>query len=42
MNRNEVREIENMNKAQGLDEFLSPLNMTPADLLADAIKGKMQ
>lgn len=42
MNRNEVREIENMNRADGLDEYLTPLNMTPADLLADAIKGKMQ
>ena len=42
MNRNEVREIENMNRAEGLDEYLTPLNMTPTDLLADAIKGKMQ
>ncbi len=41
MNRNEVREIENMNRADGLDEFLSPLNMAPADLLAEAIKGKV-
>lgn len=40
MNRNEVREIENMNKADGLDDFLAPLNMTPADLLADVLKGK--
>ncbi len=42
MNRNEVREIENMNRAEGLDEFLTPLNMTPADLLAETIKGKLQ
>lgn len=41
MNRNEVREIENMNREDGLDEFLSPLNMAPADLLAEAIKGKL-
>lgn len=40
MNRNEVREIENMNRETGLDEFLAPLNMTPADLLADVLKGK--
>lgn len=42
MNRNEVREIENMNRTNGLDEFLTPLNMTPADLLAETIKGKLQ
>jgi HK97 family phage portal protein len=42
MNRNEVREIENMNRADGLDEYLTPLNMTPADLLAETIKGKIQ
>lgn len=42
MNRNEVREIENLNRADGLDEFLTPLNMTPADLLAETIKGKLQ
>lgn len=41
MSRNEVREIENMNKAVGLDEYLSPLNMAPADLLAEAIKAKV-
>lgn len=42
LNRNEVREIENLNRAEGLDEYLTPLNMTPADLLADTIKGKLQ
>lgn len=42
LNRNEVREVENRNKVDGLDEFLTPLNMTPTDLLADAIKGKLQ
>ena len=42
MNRNEVREIENLNKADGLDDFLTPLNMTPTDLLAETIKGKLQ
>lgn len=32
MNRNEVRELENMNPADGLDEFLEPLNMqNPGD-----------
>lgn len=42
MNRNEVREIENMNKADGLDEFIVPLNMTPADLLSETVKGRTQ
>lgn len=42
MSRNEVREIENMNRAEGLDEYLSPMNMAPADLLAEVIKGKTQ
>lgn len=42
LNRNEVREIENLNKAEGLDEYLVPLNMSPADLLAETIKGKLQ
>lgn len=42
MNRNEVREIENMNRAEGLDDYLIPLNMTPTDLLAETIKGKLQ
>jgi HK97 family phage portal protein len=32
MNRNEVRELENMNPAEGLDEFLEPMNMqNPGD-----------
>lgn len=32
MNRNEVRELENMNPADGLDEFLEPMNMqNPGD-----------
>lgn len=39
LNRNEVREIENRNKADGLDEFLAPLNMAPAPLLTDVIGG---
>jgi phage portal protein BeeE len=30
LNRNEVRAIENRNKAEGLDEFLVPLNMVKA------------
>jgi HK97 family phage portal protein len=30
MNRNEVRTLEGMNKADGLDEYLVPLNMTQA------------
>jgi HK97 family phage portal protein len=29
MNRNEVRELENLNPADGLDEFLTPTNMQP-------------
>jgi HK97 family phage portal protein len=29
MNRNEVRELENLNPADGLDEFLTPMNMQP-------------
>ena len=33
MNRNEVREVENMNRAEGLEEFLVPLNMAGANLL---------
>jgi hypothetical protein len=28
MSRNEARELEDMNPAEGLDEFLTPLNMT--------------
>lgn len=30
MSRNEVRQAENLNPEEGLDEFLEPLNMTPA------------
>lgn len=33
MSRNEVRRLENMNPADGLDEFLYPYNMGPADTL---------
>lgn len=40
MSRNEVRVIENLNKADGLDDFLAPLNMTPAELLAEQQKEK--
>lgn len=37
MSRNEVRELENMNPADGLDEFLEPLNMqNPGDSGAGA------
>ena len=36
MNRNEVRELENLNAVDGLDEFLAPLNMTTAPALAAA------
>lgn len=42
MSRNEVREIENMNRADGLDDFIVPLNMAPTDLLADLLKGPKQ
>ena len=31
MTRNEVRQLENRNRADGLDEFLFPLNMGPAN-----------
>ncbi len=31
MNRNEVRERENMNREDGLDEFLTPMNMAGGD-----------
>jgi HK97 family phage portal protein len=44
LNRNEVRVIENRNKADGLDEFLVPLNMIPANQLGlnlnSGVKGK--
>lgn len=33
MSRNEVRAIDNLNKQDGLDEFIVPLNMAPSDLL---------
>lgn len=33
MSRNEARAIENMNKVDGLDEFIVPMNMTPSDQL---------
>jgi len=29
MNRNEVRELEDRNPAEGLDEFLTPMNLAP-------------
>jgi len=32
MSRNEVRQRENLNPADGLDEFLEPLNMKPASM----------
>ncbi len=35
MNRNEVRERENMNREDGLDEFLTPMNMAGADKKPD-------
>lgn len=41
MNRNEARAIENMNQVEGLDEFLVPLNMSPADLLAEQAQEKL-
>lgn len=40
MSRNEVREIENRNKQPGLDEYLAPTNMTPAELLGQVLTGK--
>lgn len=36
MTRNEARERENLNRADGLDEFLEPLNMAPAGSRDDA------
>lgn len=33
MSRNEVRAIDNLNKAPGLDEYIVPVNMLPTDLL---------
>lgn len=36
MNRNEVRELENRDRAEGLDEFLVPLNMSGSDDPKDA------
>lgn len=42
MNRNEARAIENMNRVDGLDEFIVPLNMGPADLLAEQVKEKLE
>ena len=34
MTRNEVREAEGLNRAEGLDVFLQPVNLQPADLAA--------
>lgn len=31
LSRNEVRQLENMNPAEGLDDYLAPLNMTTAE-----------
>lgn len=42
MSRNEVRVIENMNRADNLDDYLVPLNMSPTDLLAEAVKEKLK
>ena len=35
MNRNEVRERENLNRAPGLDEFLTPLNTGSAEIVSN-------
>jgi HK97 family phage portal protein len=44
MNRNEARELEDMNPVEGLDEFLTPLNMAeaanPADPATEPAKKK--
>jgi HK97 family phage portal protein len=37
MSRNEVREIENLNPQEGLDEYLVPVNMTLPEALQNAI-----
>jgi len=42
MNRNEVRELENLNAADGLDEFLAPLNMTTAPALSAEAEAKIE
>ncbi|MCH8275892.1 MAG: phage portal protein [Armatimonadetes bacterium] len=41
MSRNEVRRRENLNRRDGLDEFLVPLNMTLSDALAQMIEDKL-
>jgi len=35
MSRNEVRELENLNPVDGLDEYLVPSNMTLPELLGN-------
>lgn len=37
MSRNEVRRLENLNEADGLDDFIVPLNMTSADPAAQSL-----
>jgi hypothetical protein len=40
--RNEVRRMENLNPAPGLDEFLQPSNMVPAGTLPQSAQGGQQ
>ena len=42
MNRNEVRELENLNAVDGLEEFLAPLNMTTAPALSAEAEAKIE
>jgi len=39
MSRNEAREHENLNPAEGLDTFLQPLNTGPVDTPEPRIQG---
>ena len=40
INRNEVREKENMNYAEGLDDFLIPSNMTLSEMASSETGGQ--
>jgi HK97 family phage portal protein len=41
LNRNEVRNLENLNPVDGLDEYLVPTNMTLSDMLKNMIKDEL-
>jgi len=42
LSRNEVRDMENRNAVDGLDEYIVPVNMTPSDMLAKQLLGSQQ